>query len=85
VPKAVLRELGKRIRARRKALGLAQDKLALSAEMDRAYVGRVERGERNITFVTLCRLCDALECDVAALTAGIPGSRAGTTGKLLGR
>ena len=72
MPKAVLRELGKRVRARRKALGLAQEELALIANMDRAYVGSVERGERNITFVTLCRLCDALKCDVAALTAGIP-------------
>jgi transcriptional regulator with XRE-family HTH domain len=72
VPKAVLRQLGKEVRARRKELGLAQEELALKARMDRAYVGSVERGERNITFVTLCRLCEALECDVAALTAGIP-------------
>jgi len=53
-------------------LGLAQEELALKASLDRSYVGSVERGERNITFVTLCRLCEALKCDVAALTAGIP-------------
>ena len=57
---------------RRKSLGLAQEELALIASMDRSYVGGVERGERNITFLTLCRLCDALKCDVAALTVGIP-------------
>lgn len=67
-----LRELGKRVRARRKELGLAQERLALNASLDRSYVGSVERGERNITFVTLCRLCEALKCDVAALTTGIP-------------
>ena len=51
---------------------MAQEELALIASMDRSYVGGVERGERNITFLTLCRLCDALKCDVAALTVGIP-------------
>ena len=69
---ALLVELGKRIRARRKALGLAQDELALVANMDRSYVGRVERGEQNISFTLLCRLSEALECDVAALTSNIP-------------
>lgn len=44
---------------------------AMFASTDRSYVGGVERGERNITFLTLCRLCDALKCDVAALTAGM--------------
>ena len=71
---AVLVELGKRVRARRKALGLAQDELALVADMDRSYVGRVERGEQNISFSLLCRLCIALQCDVAALTENIPAT-----------
>lgn len=69
---AILDELGKRIRAQRKAIGLTQEALALAANVDRSYFGAVERGERNITFTVLCRLCIALECDVAALTAGIP-------------
>lgn len=68
----VLVELGKRVRARRKALGLAQEQLALVADMDRSYVGRIERGEQNISFSLLCRLCVALQCDVAALTSNIP-------------
>lgn len=72
---AVLVELGRRVRARRKALGLAQDELALVADMDRSYVGRVERGEQNISFSLLCRLCVALQCDVAALTENIPTQR----------
>lgn len=70
--KPLLRQLGTRIRARRKEIGLSQEKLALVAGMDRAYVGGVERGERNITFLVLCRLCEALGCDVGALTVGLP-------------
>jgi transcriptional regulator with XRE-family HTH domain len=71
----ILRELGKRIRAQRKATGLTQEALALAAGVDRSYYGAVERGERNITFTVLCRLCVALRSDVAMLTTGIPSQR----------
>ncbi len=70
---AVLKELGDRIRERRKALGWTQEELAAKADIDRSYIGGVERGERNLTFTMLCDICAALRCDVAALTKGIPG------------
>jgi transcriptional regulator with XRE-family HTH domain len=72
---AILRELGERIRAQRKSIGLTQEALALLANVDRSYFGAVERGERNITFTVLCRLSVALRCDVAQLAAGIPRPR----------
>jgi transcriptional regulator with XRE-family HTH domain len=64
--------LGKRIRDRRKDMGLTQEGLADAAALDRSYVGRIERGEHNLTFTALVRLCRAMQCDVAALTANIP-------------
>lgn len=64
--------LGQRIRARRRDLGLSQEGLAHAAGLDRSYVGRIERGEHNLTFIALVRLCRAMECDVAALTVGVP-------------
>lgn len=70
--KETLHELGNRIRTQRKSIGLTQEQLALVADVDRSYFGAVERGERNITFTVLCRLCVALQCDVAALTGGLP-------------
>lgn len=70
--RAILRELGSRIRVQRKHIGLTQEQLALSAGVDRSYFGAVERGERNITFVVLYRLSLALKCDIATLTAGLP-------------
>lgn len=70
--KAILHELGKRIRAQRKLIGLTQEQLALVADVDRSYFGAVERGERNITFLVLYRLCLALRCDVATLTGDMP-------------
>lgn len=69
---AILCELGRRIRVQRKGIGLTQEALALVANVDRSYYGAVERGERNVTFTVLCRLCVALQCDLAKLTAELP-------------
>lgn len=65
-------ELGKRIGARRRALGMSQERMALEADYNRSYVGKIERGETNLSLRTLCRLCVVLRCDLAALTVGIP-------------
>ncbi|MBD3773877.1 MAG: helix-turn-helix transcriptional regulator [Rhodobacteraceae bacterium] len=64
--------LGQRIRERRKLLGFSQEALAHEAGLDRSYVGRIEWGEHNLTFVALTKLCRAMKCDIAALTVGIP-------------
>lgn len=42
-------KFGERMRQKRSQLGMSQDKLALLADIDRSYVGRIERGEVNIT------------------------------------
>lgn len=63
--------LGSNIRARRKELSLTQEELADLAGLDRSYMGGVERGERNITVLTLCKICEALSCDVAAVSHGL--------------
>ena len=70
-----LTELGERIRAARQSRGLTQEALAAQAGVDRSYVGGVERGQRNVTFTMLCKLCVALGCDVAELTRGLPNPR----------
>jgi transcriptional regulator with XRE-family HTH domain len=75
VNKEYLPQLGQRLRTHRKALGWTQEELADRAEIDRSYVGGVERGERNLTFTVLCQLCTALGCDVAELTHDIPARR----------
>ena len=69
---STLRELGRRLRSQRKLIGLTQEQLALLAGVDRSYFGAVERGERNVTFTVLYRLCVALKCDVAAVTHDLP-------------
>lgn len=65
-------ELGNQIRELRKARGLSQEQLAFTAEVDRSYVGGVERGERNVSFLTLVKIAECLNCDVCKFTKGIP-------------
>lgn len=56
-----LRRLGLAIRARRLELGTSQEAFADSIGMHRAYYGSIERGNRNLTFSTLLRVCEGLE------------------------
>lgn len=68
-----LKELGRRIREMRKRMGFTQEQLAGEAELDRSYVGGIERGQRNITFTVLCQIAKALNVDIASITSGLPG------------
>ena len=53
--------LGKVIRERREAMGLSQEELAELSGFHRTYVGGIERGERNITVLSLNQLSKALQ------------------------
>lgn len=57
-----LLKLGASVRARRKGLGLSQEALADAAEIDRSHMGKIERGERNVTFLNIVRIAAALHC-----------------------
>nr|WP_307735952.1 helix-turn-helix domain-containing protein [Massilia pinisoli] len=52
--------LGQAIRRVRLDKGISQERLALLAELDRSYVGRVERGDNNVALLTLIKLAGAL-------------------------
>jgi len=57
-----LQRLGAAVRARRLALGLSQEALADSAGVDRSHMGKIERGERNVTFLNILRIAKAIGC-----------------------
>lgn len=59
--------LGDVIRKARKTAGLSQEVLAADAELDRSYMGGIERGEHNLTLMNLCRIADALQVAPSAL------------------
>lgn len=64
-PKLV--SLGEAIRRVRLSKGISQEKLALLADIDRSYVGRIERGDNNVAVLTLSRLAHALSISLSAL------------------
>ena len=65
----MLRQLGEAIRAIRKDRGLSQEALADAAGIDRSHMGKIERGERNVSVLNVARVADALNVSVAALMA----------------
>lgn len=58
---------GLRLAALRKQLGYSQEGLALESGIARSYLGGVERGQRNICLVNICRLAKTLKVSPAAL------------------
>lgn len=59
--------LGAAIRRVRRERDLSQEQLALSAEVDVSYLGRVERGDNAAALLTLKRIADALGVSMASL------------------
>ncbi|WP_017219815.1 helix-turn-helix domain-containing protein [Moritella dasanensis] len=59
--------VGLKIKQKRKEACISQDKLALLADIDRSYIGRIERGEVNITLEKLFEIADVLDCDAKVL------------------
>lgn len=60
----VLVELGKKIKSLRTARDISQEQLALQSGLDYSYVGRIERGENNPTFLTLLAMANTLNVSV---------------------
>ena len=60
----IKRRFGERVRELRKQKGLSQEMLALVSNLDRTYIGGVERGERNISLINIHKLADALNIPV---------------------
>jgi transcriptional regulator with XRE-family HTH domain len=54
--------LGGAVRSRRLALFLSQEALADHAGIDRSHMGKIERGERNVTFLNIIRIAKAIQC-----------------------
>jgi transcriptional regulator with XRE-family HTH domain len=69
MPTNPLTSLGLAIRARREALGVSQEALGEVAGLHRTYVGGIERGERNLTFLNLAAISSALGVSASQLVA----------------
>lgn len=61
--------IGKVVRQLRKEQGLSQEKLALLAEIDRSYMGGIERGDNNVAMLTLQKVANALQVTMTEMMA----------------
>ncbi|EOX0307874.1 helix-turn-helix domain-containing protein [Escherichia coli] len=52
-------------------LKLSQEQVAERAQLDRTYVSSVERGQRNISLLNICKLAAALEVTPESLLANL--------------
>lgn len=59
--------IGEVIRRTRRERGLSQELLAVDAGVDRSYMGGIERGEHNLTVMSLLRIATALDCKASVL------------------
>ena len=66
-----LNQLGKRIRKLRSQRGWSQEEFADICAVNRSYMGRIERGELNLTLDSLQKVGKGLGLSVAALLKGI--------------
>lgn len=64
-----LRDLGQTVRAARKAAGLSQEALADASGIDRSHMGKIERGERNVTLLNLLKIARAVDVKASDLLA----------------
>lgn len=63
----IQKDFGERVRELRKQKGLSQEALALACDLDRTYIGGVERGERNISLINIYKIAAALGLNVKEL------------------
>lgn len=61
------KRFGKQIRMLREKKGLTQETLAFEADLHRAYIGQIERGEKNIGLENIEKLAKALRISPSRL------------------
>jgi transcriptional regulator with XRE-family HTH domain len=65
--KNINKQVGFNIRKIREECGFSQEKLAALADLHRAYVGQIERGEKNIGLRNLEKIAKALKVNIKDL------------------
>lgn len=60
-------KVGLNIKKYREKKGWSQEKLALEADLHRAYIGQIERAEKNIGLINLQKIAKALEINLIKL------------------
>lgn len=67
--------VGQRLRAYRLKCGMTQEELAERAELHPTYIGQAERGEKNLTLLSLEKILCALDVSFAEFFEYFESSR----------
>ena len=67
----ILERFGQRVRALRKEQGYTQEGFAAACELDRTYMGGIERGERNLALKNIDAIAQALRISLSELMTGL--------------
>jgi transcriptional regulator with XRE-family HTH domain len=67
----ILERFGQRVRQLRKEQGYSQENFAAACQLDRTYVGGIERGERNVALRNIDAIADTLGITLAELLDGL--------------
>jgi transcriptional regulator with XRE-family HTH domain len=57
---SLLLKLGASVRQRREKLGFSQEAFASKCGVHRTYIGKVERGEQNVSMASLAKIAKGL-------------------------
>ena len=63
----IKKKFGKKVKFLRTERGWSQEKLALTADLDRTYVPGIEKGERNVSITVIQKIADAFKVDIIEL------------------
>lgn len=65
--KIFLESFGQKIKQLRVSKGWSQEELGHESNLDRTYIGGIERGERNISLLKAKQIADALNIEMKEL------------------
>lgn len=63
----IKKKFGKKVKTLRIEKGWSQEKLALTADLDRTYVPGIEAGRRNVSIVVIEKIANALNVEIIEL------------------
>ncbi len=63
----IKKKFGKKIKALRVEKGWSQEKLALTADLDRTYIPSIEKGERNVSITVIEKIAKAFSIKIKTL------------------
>ena len=62
---------GKAVRQKRTKLGVSQEAFADMCQLDRTYIGGIERGERNVALINIEKIAKTLRLTISELFRGV--------------